>query len=73
MALSSESRLSVHTPAASGMPLNIPGILVPLQLLWCPRIVIPSVVVKGALLALFRLSGVIQLTQKISARLTLPL
>ena len=29
------------------MPLNIPGILVPFQLLLYPRLVIPSILVKG--------------------------
>ena len=32
------------------MPLNIPGILVPFQLLIYPRLVIPSMVVKGKFL-----------------------
>lgn len=29
------------------MPLNIPGLLVPFQLLWNPRIVLPHLVVAG--------------------------
>lgn len=29
------------------MPLNIPGLLVPFHLLFNPRLVIPSIMVKG--------------------------
>ena len=32
------------------MPLNVPGILVPFQLLIFPRFIVPSIVVKGQLL-----------------------
>ncbi|KAK0212444.1 mitochondrial PGP phosphatase-domain-containing protein [Desarmillaria ectypa] len=30
------------------MPLNVPGLLVPLQLFWYPRVIVPSLIVKGA-------------------------
>lgn len=29
------------------MPLNVPGILVPLHLLINPRLVVPSIIIKG--------------------------
>jgi phosphatidylglycerophosphatase GEP4 len=29
------------------MPLNIPGLLVPFQLLWNPRVVLPHVILTG--------------------------
>lgn len=32
----------------TGMPLNIPGLLVPFQLLIYPRLVVPALVVKGS-------------------------
>lgn len=41
------------------MPLNIPGILVPFQLLVYPRLVIPHVFVKGAFIS-GEVSGVSQ-------------
>ncbi|KAK0459093.1 mitochondrial PGP phosphatase-domain-containing protein [Desarmillaria tabescens] len=31
------------------MPLNVPGLLVPLQLLWYPRVIVPSLIVKARL------------------------
>ena len=31
----------------TNMPLNIPGLLAPFQLLWNPRIVLPHVIVTG--------------------------
>lgn len=36
------------------MPLNIPGLLVPFQLLWNPRIALPHLVVAGNYLCLPR-------------------
>lgn len=36
--------------ALRDMPLNVPGLLAPFQLLFRPYLVIPSLVVKGALL-----------------------
>ena len=38
------------------MPLNVPGILVPFQLLLRPRLVIPNVVIKGIYLHKFSCS-----------------
>jgi len=35
------------------MPLNIPGLLVPFQLIFNPRIVLPAIVVKGTVLIHF--------------------
>ena len=37
------------------MPFNIPGILVPFQLLWNARVIIPRVVVAGLSLHFFHL------------------
>jgi phosphatidylglycerophosphatase GEP4 len=36
------------------MPLNIPGTLVPFQLLWRPRIIVPDLLVKGLCMWYFR-------------------
>lgn len=35
------------------MPLNIPGLLAPFQLLWNPRVVLPHIVVAGLPLHFF--------------------
>lgn len=47
MALSCLSGKLDHLKFDLTMPLNIPGILVPFQLLLHPRLVIPSILVKG--------------------------
>jgi phosphatidylglycerophosphatase GEP4 len=46
------------------MPLNVPGILVPFQLLFRPSIVIPSFVVKGTYLYIFPRSFLTVSTQE---------
>lgn len=52
------------------MPLNIPGILVPFQLLIYPRLVIPSLVVKGKVSPATPDNSDPNLDRKISAKLT---
>lgn len=59
----------VHPEAGPAMPFNLPGTLVPLHLLISPRLVVPSLVVRGQSVVQKARTGLSTVHRKIFASL----